>query len=71
MIKIKRFEINIDLTFSKFYSILLLIAAVWTSLSLEAPEIMLIVAPIVGAVIAHKQHADRKIKEKNDLQSNS
>jgi hypothetical protein len=60
-----RITFNIELTFSKILSVILLIVSTWASLSLDAPEILLLTIPTISAIIVHKTHADKQIKINN------
>lgn len=63
-------KVNVEITFSKILSILLLIAAVYTSIVLDASEIMILSIPIVGGMIAHKTHTDKQLKIKESEKNN-
>ena len=51
---------NIEITFSKIFSILMLLASVYLSIELESVTPFSVVAPIVGGMIASKHYNDRK-----------
>lgn len=55
---------NIDITFSKIFSLILLISSIYLSIRLNDAIPFVTVAPIVGGIIVNKQYNDRK-KEVN------
>ena len=54
---------NIELTFSKLLSFLMLLSATTIAIILKDPTPYAITIPIVGAIISNKQFQDRKNKE--------
>ncbi len=67
-IELLKMKINIELTFSKIFSLILLLSSIYLSIKLKDAIPFITVVPIVGGIIVNKQYNDRrKNNEKNTI----